>query len=97
MNTLAHSGGPGPWVLLFPLVWAAVVIGIVTLLRRTVWRGRRGPWAAAGGPGGGPGESSPIALLGRRFAAGEIDEDEYWRRLSVLDEQFGRTAGGGPA
>ncbi|MEG9552430.1 SHOCT domain-containing protein, partial [Streptomyces baarnensis] len=25
------------------------------------------------------------------------DEDEYWRRLSVLDEQFGRTAGGGPA
>ncbi|MBV7247668.1 SHOCT domain-containing protein [Streptomyces sp. MW-W600-10] len=97
MNTLAHSGGPGPWVLLFPLVWAAVVIGIVALLRRAVWRGRRGPWAAAGGPRGGPGESSPIALLGRRFAAGEIDEDEYWRRLSVLDEQFGRTAGGGPA
>ena len=32
-------------------------------------------------------------MLGRRFAAGEIDEDEYWRRLSVLDEQFGRTAG----
>jgi putative membrane protein len=29
-------------------------------------------------------------VLGRRFAAGEIDEDEYWRRLSVLDEQFGR-------
>ncbi|MCI4043350.1 SHOCT domain-containing protein [Streptomyces sp. TRM75563] len=97
MNTLAHSGGPGPWVLLFPLVWAAVVIGIVTLLRRTVWRGRRGPWATALGPRGGPGGSSPIALLGRRFAAGEIDEDEYWCRLSVLDEQFGRTAGGGPA
>ncbi|KJY46311.1 membrane protein, partial [Streptomyces sp. NRRL S-444] len=37
------------------------------------------------------GENSPIAILGRRFATGEIDEDEYWRRLSVLDEQFGRT------
>ncbi|MFI7290493.1 SHOCT domain-containing protein [Streptomyces anulatus] len=98
MNTLAHSGGPGPWVLLFPLVWAAVVIGIVTLLRRTVWRGRGGPrGVAAGAPGGFPCESSPIALLGRRFAAGEIDEDEYWRRLSVLDEQFGRAAGGGRA
>ncbi|MFE2979649.1 SHOCT domain-containing protein [Streptomyces sp. NPDC059258] len=97
MNTLAHSGGPGPWVLLFPLVWAAVVIGIVTLLRRTVWRGRRGPWGAARAAGAGHGESSPIALLGRRFAAGEIDEDEYWRRLSVLDEQFGRSAGGSPA
>lgn len=70
MNTLAHSGGPGPWVLLFPLVWAAVVIGIVTLLRRTVWRGRRGPWGAARTPGAVPAESSPIALLGRRFAAG---------------------------
>ncbi|MFD4025954.1 SHOCT domain-containing protein [Streptomyces sp. NPDC058576] len=97
MNTLAHSGGPGPWVLLFPLFWAAVVIGIVTLLRRTVWRGRRGPWGAARTPQGAPGASSPIALLGRRFAAGEIDEDEYWRRLSVLDEQFGRAAGGGTA
>ncbi|MEU2070937.1 SHOCT domain-containing protein [Streptomyces anulatus] len=93
MNTLAHSGGPGPWVLLFPLVWAAVVIGIVTLLRRTVWRGRRGQWGAARTAGAVPGASSPIALLGRRFAAGEIDEDEYWRRLSVLDEQFGRATG----
>ncbi|WP_097986886.1 SHOCT domain-containing protein [Streptomyces sp. f150] len=97
MNTLAHTGGPGPWVLLFPLFWAAVVIGIATLLRRTVWRGRKGPWAAARTPQGAPGPSSPIALLGRRFAAGEIDEDEYWRRLSVLEEQFGRTAGGGTA
>lgn len=88
MNTLAHSGGPGPWVLLFPLVWAAVVVGGVTLLRRTVRRGHHAPWRARSG-GNGPGASSPIALLGRRFAAGEIDEEEYWRRLSVLDEQFG--------
>lgn len=48
-------------------------------------------------PGAVPAESSPIALLGRRFAAGEIDEEEYWRRLSVLDEQFGRAAGSGKA
>ena len=94
MQTLAHwDGGPGPWILLFPLIWAAVVIGVVTVLRRTVWRGRRGPWrgmdrtAADVRPAG----DSPIAMLGRRFASGEIDEDEYWRRLSVLDEQFGRT------
>lgn len=90
MNTLAHSGGPGPWILLFPLIWAAVVIGGLTLLRRTVWRGRRAHWQARTS-GHGPAVSSPIALLGRRFAAGEIDEEEYWRRLSVLDEQFGRS------
>ena len=90
MQTLAHwDGGPGPWILFFPLIWAAVVVGGITLLRRTVWRGRRGPWRAPEVD-----DNSPIAVLGRRFASGEIDEDEYWRRLSVLDEQFGRTKGG---
>ncbi|MFG2769792.1 SHOCT domain-containing protein [Streptomyces sp. NPDC048350] len=85
MNTLAHAG-PGPWVLFFPLVWAAVILTVITVLRRTGWRGRRGP-----GPRPDFDEQSPIALLGHRFAAGEIDEDEYWRRLTVLEEQFGRT------
>ncbi|ASQ99001.1 SHOCT domain-containing protein [Streptomyces sp. 11-1-2] len=95
MNTLAHGfadgDGPGPWIPLFPLMWALVVGGAVFLLRRAGRRGRA-PWRQ------GPvdfGERSPIAVLGRRFAAGEIDEDEYWRRLSVLDEQFGRHAKGG--
>ncbi|MFE7356457.1 SHOCT domain-containing protein [Streptomyces sp. NPDC057543] len=96
MNTLAYSGGPGPWILLFPLFWAAVVIGGVTLLRRTVRRGRRGPWQASATQES-PAEPSPITLLGRRFAAGEIEEDEYWRRISVLDEQFGRGSNGGVA
>ncbi|MGW1953366.1 SHOCT domain-containing protein [Streptomyces sp. NPDC001920] len=95
MQTLAHfaDGGPGPWILFFPLVWAAVVIGGIALLRRTVWRGRGhgGPWRAT------PDGNSPLTVLGRRFASGEIDEDEYWRRLSVLDEQFGRAGKGGAA
>jgi putative membrane protein len=103
MQTLANwdGGGPGPWILFFPLIWAAVVIGVVTVLRRTVWRGRRGPWRAAGGFGpfgdSRPTGDSPIAVLGRRFASGEIDEDEYWRRLSVLDEQFGPAGKDGAA
>ncbi|WP_405709295.1 MULTISPECIES: SHOCT domain-containing protein [unclassified Streptomyces] len=96
MNTLAYSGGPGPWILLFPLFWAAVVIGGVALLRRTAWRSRRGPWQSRTTPEA-PAEPSPITLLGRRFANGEIDEDEYWRRLSVLDEQFGSGSKGGMA
>lgn len=90
METLAwHDGGPGPWVLLVPLVWVVVVASVLTVLRRTGWRGRSwgGPWQqrAAGG-----GEHSPMAVLGRRFAAGEIDEEEYWRRMSVLEEHFAR-------
>lgn len=100
METLAQwDGGPGPWILFFPLIWAAVVIGVVTLLRRTVWRGRRGPFRGPAGPAGRTGvdENSPIAVLGRRFASGEIDEDEYWRRLTVLNEEFGRTHKDGAA
>ncbi|MBT2367344.1 SHOCT domain-containing protein [Streptomyces sp. ISL-10] len=94
MNTLVHDG-PGPWILFFPLIWAAVVVGVVTVLRRTgILRPHRAPWQGARPP---IAESSPIAVLGRRFAAGEIDEEEYWRRLSVLDEQFGRTAKQGRA
>ncbi|MEV5125129.1 SHOCT domain-containing protein [Streptomyces decoyicus] len=84
------GGGPGPWILFVPVLWALVVVGVVTLLRRTA-RGRGGP----GGPFRGPQYSartdapSPLAVLGRRFAAGEIDEEGYWRRLSVLEEHFG--------
>ena len=97
MQTLAHwDGGPGPWILFFPLIWAAVVIGAVTLLRRAGRRGGRGPFRSAG-PRDGVGADSPIAVLGHRFATGEIDEDEYWRRLSVLNEEFGRTSKGGAA
>jgi putative membrane protein len=99
MNTLAfHDGGPGAWIVFVPLIWAAVIAGVVTLLRRGAVRGRAigagGPWGAARGRYD---EQSPIAMLGRRFASGEIDEDEYWRRLSVLDEQFGRRDKGGAA
>ncbi|GGV35326.1 SHOCT domain-containing protein [Streptomyces spectabilis] len=92
MHTLAFDGGPGPWILFFPLIWAAVVFGVVTVLRRTVWRGRGGPWQRGVA---GVDEKSPIAVLGHRFASGEIDEDEYWRRLSVLNEEFGRVSKGG--
>ncbi len=63
MQTLAHfgDGGPGPWILLFPLIWALVIAGGVTLLRRA---GRRGP-----GRRGAP-DDSPITVLGHRFASG---------------------------
>lgn len=91
MDVMAwHEGGPGPWILLVPVVWVFAVAAVVTVLRRVGWRGR-GPGAWQGRTGGaGSGEHSPIAVLGRRFAAGEIDEEEYWRRLSVLEEHFGR-------
>jgi putative membrane protein len=94
MQTLAHfgDGGPGPWILFFPLIWAAVMIGGITFLRRTAGRGRGGPWRRSVAD-----DHSPLTVLGHRFASGEIDEDEYWRRLSVLDERFGAAGKGGAA
>lgn len=92
MRTLANfgdGGGPGAWILLFPVIWALVIGGGIVLLRGTVWRGRRGgPWRQPAG-----GSESPLAVLGHRFASGAIDEDEYRRRLSVLSEEFGRKGG----
>ncbi|MFI7241301.1 SHOCT domain-containing protein [Streptomyces qinglanensis] len=82
MQTLAHwhgAGGPGPWILFFPLIWAALVAtGVFLRRRRGLWRQ---PQHAAHGT------ESPLDLLDRRFAQGEIDEDEYWRRTSVLAER----------
>ncbi|GAP48513.1 SHOCT domain-containing protein [Streptomyces azureus] len=95
MQILANigDGGPGPWILLFPVIWALVIGGGIALLRRTVWRGRRGgSWRQPTVE-----NDSPIAVLGHRFASGEIDEDGYWCRLSVLNEEFGRSAKGGGA
>ncbi len=82
MDVLAYAhGGPGPWILFFPLIWAAVLVAVFFVLRRTVWRGRRGPCRPADA-------NAPVAVLGRRFATGEIDEDEYRRRRAVLDERY---------
>ncbi len=64
------------WLIGMALFWAAVIIGIVALVR---YAGRSGH--QAGGP---PRASSAEQLLAERFARGEIDEDEYHRRLTAL-------------
>lgn len=73
----------GPWFLLIPVFWLLVLVVFFTVLRRTAWRRGWRP-GCVGGPAGGP--ESPLAVLGRRYAQGEIDEDEYRARRSVLAE-----------
>ncbi|HEU5161264.1 MAG TPA: hypothetical protein VFU43_30005 [Streptosporangiaceae bacterium] len=71
------NGGPG-WWLVFPitfgLLWVAIAAGAFMLLRRRTTP--PGPRATA------------ESLLAERFARGDIDEDEYHKRLSTL--QHGR-------
>lgn len=57
--------------------WVLVIGGIV-------WLVRRGPrWQVAG-----PVRRS-LDVLGKRYARGEIDQDEYLQRRAVLDQERG--------
>ena len=57
--------------------WTVVVWAVVALLR--------------GGEAAPAARQSPEAILAERFAAGEIDEDEYRRRREVLRADRRRT------
>ena len=72
---LAHDqwNGPGAWWPVIPLLWLAFVGTVITLF---VLGGRRRSrmW----------GQRSGERALAERYAAGEIDDAEYARRLGVL-------------
>ena len=73
MASWGGGWGGDPWIgIVWLLVWAALVIGAVYLFRR------RAPYRDRG-------ESATVALA-ERYARGEIDEDEYRKRLRVLRE-----------
>lgn len=68
--------GPGPWWPIFPILWFLLLIAVIFAFARF---GRR-RW---GSP-----SNSGESRLAERFAAGEIDEQEYRERLSVLKERL---------
>ena len=70
-----HWHGPG-WWLIFPIFWLCFLGAIILFF---VFGRRRGCRDA----GGWHGESK----LAERYAAGEIGEQEYRERLSVLREK----------
>ena len=76
---LGHAWGGPPW---FGLIFVVLVIGLAGL---AVYAARRRPEpAAAAGPAAGPAMPSAEQVLAARFARGDINEDEYVTRLSVL-------------
>ena len=86
MNTLITTlathdyDGPGAWWPIFPIFWLLFFIAVVAFFATM----RRRRWSDCG-------PSSGRSRLADRFAAGEIDEDEYRTRLAVLDEhRYGR-------
>ena len=67
-----HGDGPGWWVI-FPLTWLLIVATVVTLV--VVSARRRGRLS---------GQRAGERRLAERYAAGEIDEQEYRARLATL-------------
>jgi putative membrane protein len=70
-----HWGDPATWWTM--ALWLALLLaGVVIIVWLLVRAGReRGPERPA---------DSPEEILRRRFAAGDIDAEEYDRRLAVL-------------
>lgn len=76
LAVLAHIGWGLWWI--FPLAWIALIALFWTLAWRGPWRRRAEPLHEA---------RAPEAVLGERYARGEIDEEEYRKRLAVLRER----------
>lgn len=75
-------GGTGAWlmVLLSTVVVLAVIAGVVLLVRGLGGSGTAGGSTLAGRPS----RESPQDILKRRYAAGEIDREEYEKALHDL-------------
>lgn len=71
---MSHDGGPG-WMLLMPLGFVTVFLSLVGGV--TYWASRRGTAGAEQ-------VESPLAILEKRYAQGEIDEEEFQRRRDQL-------------
>ncbi|KIE23812.1 hypothetical protein LK08_28115 [Streptomyces sp. MUSC 125] len=85
--------GWGGWfvmTVLMVLFWAVLIGGVVALVRYfsgTRHHQQPGPqWPSGESRDGGGQDRRAENLLAERFARGEIDEDEYKRRLTTLRE-----------
>jgi putative membrane protein len=87
-----NGWGWGLMTVAMVLFWGLLVVGVVFLVRYLGRAPHRHPDAWPSGGGSVP-RSSPEELLGERFARGEIDADEYRRRLDAL--RAGRGLGPG--
>lgn len=65
-----HGSGMG-WMTIWSLVWLAIVIAVVWIAAQSLSRGTGG-------------DESPERILKRRYARGDIDHEEYERRLSDI-------------
>ena len=82
-DTWVHGGWGWGWMALMMVVmvlfWAAVIVGLVWLIRSA----GRGSWSRERSVR----EETPVEILERRFAEGEISEEDYRARREVLNDR----------
>jgi len=71
-----HWDGPGAWWPIFPILWFLLIAGAITAF---VIAGRRRAQFS--------GQRAGERRLAERYAAGEIDEEEYAARRAFLRSQ----------
>ena len=77
---MGHCGGGWAhwvWMAETLLLWGLVITGVVLLVRYLFSLGSASASVASGVP-------REEGLLGERYARGELDDDEYRRRMTVL-------------
>jgi putative membrane protein len=67
------GGWGGPWWVVFPLLWIALIATVVWLVARSRRRDST--------------IERPMEILAARYARGEVDTDEYRRRLDEIRGQ----------
>jgi putative membrane protein len=79
-DTWMHGSWGWGWmslmIVMMLLFWGVIIAAIVWLIRGAAW-GRSASETPAGG-------EPPRAILDRRFAEGEIDEEDYRARREAL-------------
>jgi putative membrane protein len=80
-------GGVGLAELVLVLLGVAFWVGLIALIFlgiRWLLRQERGGSQGSGVGSSGPSAEDPFEILRRRYAAGEIDDEEYQRRRKTL-------------
>ena len=81
MMWFGSNGGWGGWLLMtiaMVLFWALIITAVVLIVRYLVSQQPTGTSAGSA--------RTPEEVLAERYARGEIDDNEYQRRLALLHQ-----------